>query len=203
MTSLTHTASARLPTQYGLFQCHVFLDQRTGVEHSALVCGDLRAQASPLVRVHSECLTGDVFGSMRCDCGEQLALAQRTIQLAGNGLILYLRDHEGRGIGLNNKMRAYALQDQGLDTVEANVALGLPIDNRNYVAAAEMLAYFNVNTIRLLSNNVSKRDALTALGISVTALQPLITPVHPENQHYLATKANKMGHLIPQPPPSD
>lgn len=200
MTVLTHIAQARLPTQYGEFQLHVFKDQRTGSEHAALRCGSLSAEAPPLVRVHSECFTGDVFASTRCDCGEQLAMAQQQIQLAGSGLILYVRDHEGRGIGLNNKLRAYALQDNGLDTVEANLALGLPVDQRDYLAAAEMLNFFGVANIQLLTNNLAKRNALEALGVRVVAQQPLIATTTQENHHYLRTKVEKMGHLIPMDP---
>lgn len=201
MTVLIHTAQARLPTQFGEFQLHVFKDHRTGSEHTALSCGNLSKNAPPLVRVHSECLTGDVFASTRCDCGEQLAMAQQQIQQAGTGLILYLRDHEGRGIGLHNKMRAYALQDTGLDTVEANLALGLPVDQRDYQAAADMLAFFGVRAIQLMTNNLAKRQALEALGVQVVAQQALLAPTTQENHHYLRTKAEKMGHLIPIDPP--
>jgi GTP cyclohydrolase II len=157
----------------------------------------LQGAQAPLVRVHSECLTGDVFGSTRCDCGEQLHHAQRLIQQTGQGLILYLKNHEGRGIGLTNKMRAYALQDQGMDTVEANVALGLPVDARTYEAAADMLHYFNIHNIQLLSNNQEKRTALQSLGITVAQQVPLLTTPTPDNLKYLQTKSIKLGHLIP------
>ncbi|BEV07761.1 GTP cyclohydrolase II [Methylophilus sp. DW102] len=200
MQFLSHSSTARLPTQFGEFDIHVFTDSRNGLEHVALACGNLQGAQSPLVRVHSECLTGDVFGSTRCDCGEQLHHAQRLIQQTGLGLILYLKNHEGRGIGLNNKMRAYALQDQGLDTVEANIALGLPVDARTYEAAAEMLHYFEINTIQLLSNNLEKRTALQSLGISVAQQVPLLTPPTPDNLKYLQTKVNKLGHLLPDLP---
>lgn len=200
MQFLSHNSTARLPTQFGEFDIHVFTDSRNGLEHVALACGNLQGAQSPLVRVHSECLTGDVFGSTRCDCGEQLHHAQRLIQQTGLGLILYLKNHEGRGIGLNNKMRAYALQDQGLDTVEANIALGLPVDARTYEAAAEMLQYFEINTIQLLSNNQEKRTALQSLGISVVQQVPLLTPPTPDNLKYLQTKVNKLGHLLPDLP---
>lgn len=200
MQFLSHSSTARLPTQFGEFDIHVFTDSRNGLEHVALACGNLQGAQSPLVRVHSECLTGDVFGSTRCDCGEQLHHAQRLIQQTGLGLILYLKNHEGRGIGLNNKMRAYALQDQGLDTVEANIALGLPVDARTYEAAAEMLQYFEINTIQLLSNNLEKRTALQSLGISVAQQVPLLTPPTPDNLKYLQTKVNKLGHLLPDLP---
>jgi len=197
MLFLSHTSSARLPTQFGAFDIHVFTDSRNGVEHIALACGELQRASEPLVRVHSECLTGDVFGSTRCDCGEQLHHAQRLIQETGQGLILYLKNHEGRGIGLTNKMRAYALQDQGMDTVEANVALGLPIDARTYEAAADMLGYFEINRIRLLSNNQEKRSALQSLGISIHQQVPLLTTPTAENLKYLQTKSSKLGHMIP------
>ncbi|TXI44730.1 GTP cyclohydrolase II [Methylophilus sp.] len=197
MLFLSHTSTARLPTQFGAFDVHVFTDSRNGLEHVALTCGEVQGKQDPLVRVHSECLTGDVFGSTRCDCGEQLHHAQRLIQQSGQGLILYLKNHEGRGIGLTNKMRAYALQDQGMDTVEANVALGLPVDARTYEAAADMLGYFDISSIRLLSNNQDKRTALQALGISVHQQVPLLTTPTADNLKYLQTKSVKLGHLIP------
>jgi len=197
MLFLSHTSTARLPTQFGEFDVHVFTDSRNGLEHVALTCGEVQGKQDPLVRVHSECLTGDVFGSTRCDCGEQLHHAQRLIQQSGQGLILYLKNHEGRGIGLTNKMRAYALQDQGMDTVEANVALGLPVDARTYEAAADMLGYFDISSIRLLSNNQDKRTALQALGISVHQQVPLLTTPTADNLKYLQTKSVKLGHLIP------
>lgn len=197
MQFLSHTSSARLPTQFGEFDIHVFTDSRNGMEHVALTHGDLQGATDPLVRVHSECLTGDVFGSTRCDCGEQLHHAQRLIQETGQGLILYLKNHEGRGIGLTNKMRAYALQDQGMDTVEANVALGLPVDARTYESAADMLRYFEINSIRLLSNNQEKRTALQTLGITIHQQVPLLTTPTTENLRYLQTKSVKLGHLIP------
>ncbi|QDC44424.1 GTP cyclohydrolase II [Methylophilus medardicus] len=197
MLFLSHTSSARLPTQFGTFDIHVFSDRRNGLEHIALACGEVQRAEAPLVRVHSECLTGDIFGSTRCDCGEQLHHAQRLIQETGHGLILYLKNHEGRGIGLTNKMRAYALQDQGLDTVEANEALGLPVDARSYEAAADMLAFFDIQRIRLLSNNQDKRAALQALGISIAEQVPLLTTPTHENLKYLQTKSHKLGHLIP------
>lgn len=197
MIFLSHTSSARLPTQFGEFDIHVFTDSRNGLEHVALACGDLKGANEPLVRVHSECLTGDVFGSTRCDCGEQLHHAQRLIQKTGQGLILYLKNHEGRGIGLTNKIHAYALQDQGMDTVEANVALGLPVDARTYESAADMLRYFEINSIRLLSNNQEKRTALQTLGITINQQVPLLTTPTVENLKYLQTKSIKLGHLIP------
>ncbi|AKR43617.1 GTP cyclohydrolase II [Methylophilus sp. TWE2] len=197
MQFLSHTSTARLPTQFGEFDIHVFTDSRNGLEHVALAYGKLQGATDPLVRVHSECLTGDVFGSTRCDCGEQLHHAQRLIHETGQGLILYLKNHEGRGIGLSNKMLAYALQDQGMDTVEANVALGLPIDARTYESAADMLRYFEINSIRLLSNNQEKRTALQSFGITINQQVPLLTMPTTENLKYLQTKSVKLGHLIP------
>ncbi len=200
MQFLTHSSAARLPTQFGVFDIHVFTDRRNGVEHVALTCGTVQGAQAPLVRVHSECLTGDIFGSTRCDCGEQLHHAQQHIQEASLGLILYLKNHEGRGIGLTNKMRAYALQDAGMDTVEANVALGLPVDGRTYEAAADMLRYFEIDTIRLLSNNQDKQSALQSLGIHIQQQVPLITAPTAENLKYLQTKSHKLGHLLPDLP---
>lgn len=197
MNFLTHASDARLPTQFGEFTLHVFKDQRTGADHLALICGEVQRAKNLLVRVHSECVTGDIFSSTRCDCGEQLHHAQQLIQQAGLGMILYLRNHEGRGIGLDNKMRAYALQDQGMDTVEANLALGLPVDARTYEAAAEMLAYFEVPSIHLLSNNPKKQAALQSLGVSVHQQVPLLTTPTADNAAYLQTKSSKLGHLIP------
>ncbi|HEY0906299.1 MAG TPA: GTP cyclohydrolase II [Methylophilus sp.] len=197
MQFLSHSSHARLPTQFGEFHLHVFKDLRTGADHLALVCGEVRQASNLLVRVHSECVTGDIFSSTRCDCGAQLHSAQQLIQQAGLGMVLYLRNHEGRGIGLDNKMRAYALQDQGLDTVDANLALGLPVDDRTYEAAAEMLAYFEVPSVQLLSNNPKKQLALESLGVQVLQQLPLLTAPTLDNVHYLRTKSSKLGHLIP------
>lgn len=197
MSFLLHSSAARLPTRFGEFTLHVFTDQRDQSTHVALACGEVHAAHNPLVRVHSECLTGDVFGSTRCDCGEQLHLAQQQLQAQPPGLILYLKNHEGRGIGLDNKMRAYALQDQGMDTVDANLALGLPVDARSYEVAAAMLQYFEIRQIRLLSNNQQKKADLQSLGIVVSEQLPLLTPPNADNQHYLHTKSTRLGHLIP------
>lgn len=189
-------ASAHLPTEYGHYRIHAFIDHQTGLEQVALVLGDIHQQARVLTRVHSECLTGDVFGSQRCDCGEQFTLSQRLIQARGHGIILYLRGHEGRGIGLVNKVQAYAVQDTGLDTVAANLALGLPVDQREYHMAASMLQYFQVQSIELLSNNPDKSRALRRLGIRVDAVLPLEVASNPENAHYLATKKHLLGHRL-------
>jgi len=193
---ITPQASANLPTEYGTYRLHAFIDHRTGIEHIALVLGDVSGRANVLTRVHSECLTGDVFGSQRCDCGEQFKQAQRLIQQQGQGVILYLRGHEGRGIGLTNKVRAYALQEQGLDTVQANLALNLPVDQRNYDIAAGMLQHLQVGSIRLLSNNPDKSAALSAWGVLVEAVAPLEVESNPHNAQYLATKKHKLGHQL-------
>lgn len=189
-------ASAHLPTEYGDYRLHAFVDTHSGQEQIALVLGEISGQARVLTRVHSECLTGDVFGSQRCDCGEQFKRAQQLIQARGNGIILYLRGHEGRGIGISNKVQAYGLQDTGLDTVAANLALGLPVDQRAYDDAAAMLQHFAVKSIALLSNNPDKSRALTRLGIVVDAAIPLEIASNPANANYLATKKHRLGHHL-------
>ncbi|MCZ7568639.1 MAG: bifunctional 3,4-dihydroxy-2-butanone-4-phosphate synthase/GTP cyclohydrolase II [Ardenticatenaceae bacterium] len=188
-------AASQLPTARGEFTIIAYLDRTGGQEHLALVMGEVADGRPPLVRVHSECLTGEVFGSQRCDCGAQLDLALSQIAGARRGILLYLRQ-EGRGIGLGNKLRAYALQDQGLDTVEANERLGFSPDPRNYQAAAAMLRQLGVHSIRLLTNNPRKLDSLVACGIEVVERVPLEAPVTPENQRYLHTKRQKLGHLL-------
>jgi 3,4-dihydroxy 2-butanone 4-phosphate synthase / GTP cyclohydrolase II len=189
--------STVLPTAHGTFQVHGYTVE-PGRDHVALVLGDLDHAGSnghvPLVRVHSECLTGDAFGSWRCDCGEQLEAAMREIGSEGLGVIIYLRGHEGRGIGLHAKLHAYALQDAGLDTVDANLRLGLPVDARDYNVAAAILGDLGLRRIRLLSGNPKKSSRLTDLGIEVTARLPLPVTQRAENAHYLATKHNRMGH---------
>lgn len=183
-----------LPTHHGEFEIVVFRDTQ-GLEHTALTQGDVSGD-DVLVRMHSECLTGDAFGSLRCDCGPQLQKALANIAREGRGALLYLRQ-EGRGIGLGNKIRAYALQDQGFDTVDANHALGFPADARSYDVAAAMLTSLGVNSVRLLSNNPTKRAALDAHGIRVSAREPLITTPQQYNDAYLATKARRMRHDLP------
>jgi GTP cyclohydrolase II len=190
-----HTAAARLPTQHGEFTAHVYR-AADGIEHMALVKGDLADGAPVLVRVHSECLTGDILGSMRCDCGEQLDQALTAVAEAGVGAVVYLRGHEGRGIGLTDKLRAYELQDQGHDTVQANVALGLPVDARRYDVAAAILADLGVARLRLLSNNPRKVAQLEQYGLQVVERVPLLVSPNPENAHYLATKRHKLGHWL-------
>jgi GTP cyclohydrolase II len=187
-------ANATLPTRYGIFTSYVFRAGAGNTEHVALVMGNVTDGEAVLTRLHSECLTGDVFGSYRCDCGEQLDLALRHIASAGRGVLLYLRGHEGRGIGLANKIRAYALQEQGRDTVEANRDLGLPDDTREYHSAAGILRSLGVTSVRLISNNPKKFDALIEHGIAVRERVSLAIPMRQENQRYIQTKRAKFGH---------
>ncbi len=194
-------AEARIPTEWGEFQLFLYEDDREHKEHLALVRGDLAGQERVLVRVHSECFTGDVLGSRRCDCGEQLTLAMRLIAEAGAGVLLYLRQ-EGRGIGLMKKLQAYNLQDQGLDTVEANLALGHQADERDYDIAALILGDLGIEAIRLLTNNPHKIDSLESLGIEVTERIPLISRVTADNCGYLRTKAERLHHLLNLDQPS-
>jgi len=192
------TAEAYLETDYGPFTTFVFLDDVDGKEHLALVYGKEsigRSDFAPLVRIHSECLTGDVFGSRRCDCGRQLAEAARRIVKEGSGIILYLRQ-EGRGIGLANKVKAYALQDLGRDTVEANICLGFPADQRDFAVAAKILAYFNVSSVRLLTNNPEKLFTLEKFGVKVQQRLPLQIPPDEFTKSYLETKRTKLGHWL-------
>src|SRR5881409_119564 len=192
-------AEASLPTRSGDFRIRVF--RTRGTEVVAISRGILRGPQPVLVRLHSECLTGDALGSLRCDCGEQLQQSLETIARAGRGVVLYLR-HEGRGIGLANKIRAYALQDEGLDTVDANVALGLPVDARDYSAAAAVLHELGVTRIRLITNNPSKIEALRRHGVAVVERVPIDTTPNPVNTRYLKVKAERMGHLLdPIPAP--
>ncbi len=194
MASIARVAEANLPTRYGSFQVAVY----TGggqPEHVALWIGELSTTQPTLVRLHSECLTGDVLISGRCDCGEQLEASLIEIQRVGHGVLLYLRQ-EGRGIGLANKIRAYALQEQGLDTVDANRALGLPDDLRDYGIAAEMLRDLGVGSVRLLTNNPLKIDNLRAHGIQIIERVPLLIEPNATNIHYLRVKQDRMGHLL-------
>jgi GTP cyclohydrolase II len=188
-------AGANLPTRFGTFEVSVY-DSAERKEHVALTLGVVDDGEPVLVRVHSECLTGDVFGSSRCDCGEQLADSLRLLREQGRGVLLYLRQ-EGRGIGLANKISAYALQERGLDTVEANLALGLPEDGRDYRVAAEMLLDLGVRRARLLTNNPAKVEGLERHGVEVVKRLPLRTSPNPSNLGYLRTKREKMGHLFP------
>ncbi|WP_105566161.1 GTP cyclohydrolase II [Microbacterium halophytorum] len=188
-------ADAIVPTRHGTFRFLAYKDRTTGTDHLAIVSGDLAQQDAPLVRVHSECLTGEAFGSEKCECGPQLDAALARIEADG-GAVIYMRGHEGRGIGLINKLRAYALQEQGLDTLDANTALGLPADARDYAAAAGILADLGVGSIRLLTNNTDKVDQLRGFGIDVAEQVPLIVGVGPNNHQYLQTKRDRMGHII-------
>lgn len=188
---ITHIATATVPTHWGEFTTHAYR-RPDGIEHLALVLGALGD--APLVRVHSECLTGDVFASARCDCGAQRDLALELIAAEGRGALIYLRGQEGRGIGLGEKIRAYALQEAGYDTVDANLALGHPADARDYSDAAEILGLLGVTSIRLLTNNPAKTDALTAHGIDVTMREPIIIEPTTASAAYLRTKRERMGH---------
>lgn len=195
--TVEQVASARLPTPHGEFDMQVWRVAGTGVEHVALTMGYPFDSAPVLVRVHSECLTGDVFGSRRCDCGPQLDLALARIAKAGRGAVIYLRDHEGRGIGLAHKLRAYGLQDAGHDTVEANHALGFPADLRTYDAAAKILRALDITRVTLLTNNPAKVSALRALGIDVAQRLSHVIAADDESVRYLDAKRVKLGHLLP------
>lgn len=185
----------RLPTRYGEFTAAVYENTLDGASHIALICGDVRRDEPVLVRMHSECLTGEVFHSLRCDCGEQLHCALDAISRAGRGVLVYIRQ-EGRGIGLANKIRAYALQDSGKDTVEANELLGFAPDPRDYGVGAQILADLGLRRVNLLTNNPAKRVGLEGYGIEVVSRVPIEVPPNPENYRYLATKRHKLGHLL-------
>lgn len=189
------SAIARMPTMWGPFQVYCYRSKLDGIEHVAMVKGNIGDGLDVLVRVHSECLTGDIFGSARCDCGNQLALAMQQIELAGRGVLVYLRGHEGRGIGLGHKLRAYNLQDEGRDTVEANVELGLPVDSREYGIGAQILRDVGVRTMRLMTNNPAKYVGLRGYGLKVVGRVPVLSPITQENSRYLETKRSKMGHI--------
>jgi 3,4-dihydroxy 2-butanone 4-phosphate synthase / GTP cyclohydrolase II len=193
---LTREAQTRLPNAFGLWQAFGYRHDIDDTEYVALVLGDVAGGADVLTRLHSECLTGDVFGSLRCDCGAQLEAAMAEIATEGRGVVIYLRGHEGRGVGLLSKLRAYELQDAGADTVDANLELGLPADAREYSAGAQMLADLNVRSVRLLTNNPAKVSGLTGCGVDVTARVPLTTAVTPYNLRYLTTKRDRLGHQI-------
>ncbi len=192
---LKFVASCRLPTQWGEFTMHGF-EEASGQEHVSLSMGDIHDGEPVLARVHSECLTGDALFSQRCDCGPQLEAAMQAIQAEGRGVIVYLRQ-EGRGIGLINKIRAYQLQDTGLDTVEANLALGLPVDARNFVLAKNILQHLDITAVNLMTNNPEKVQTLQSVGIHVTKRLPLVVGVNKENEHYLETKSHKLNHMLP------
>ncbi|HFC6389911.1 TPA: GTP cyclohydrolase II [Neisseria lactamica] len=191
---LNYVASCRLPTEWGVFTMHGF-EEAGGQEHVALTVGDCSDGNPVLTRIHSECLTGDALFSRKCDCGPQLEAAMRAVQAEGRGVIVYLRQ-EGRGIGLINKIRAYHLQDQGMDTVEANVALGLPVDARDFCLAQYIYEYLGIRSVKLLTNNPEKIQTLKDAGINVVERIPLHVGENLENEHYLQTKADKLGHLM-------
>ncbi len=195
-------AEAKLPTKYGDFTAIAYKSDIDANEHVALVMGDISTEEPVLVRVHSECLTGDIFGSLRCDCGEQITLAMQSIAEKERGVFLYMRQ-EGRGIGFHNKIRAYALQDKGLDTVEANLSLGFPPDLRDYGIGAQILADLGLHAIRLLTNNPKKVIGLEGYGLKVVETLPIITSPNLYNRHYLEVKQEKLGHLLQIPTESD
>lgn len=193
--TLRFIASSRLPTPWATFTLHGFEDLETGKEHLAITLGELDSTEPVLARIHSECLTGDALFSLRCDCGFQLQEALKRIAAEGRGALFYLRQ-EGRGIGLLNKIRAYHLQDAGADTVEANEQLGFAADMRNYFMLPSMLKHLGITSVRLMTNNPRKVDALTSYGLNVVERIPLTTGLNPHNADYLDTKANKLGHLM-------
>jgi GTP cyclohydrolase II len=192
---VSRQVAARIPTQYGTFQLILFHDNRDQKEHVALVMGAVADRECVLVRVHSECFTGDVLGSLRCDCGEQLERSIQVIGRAGRGAVIYLRQ-EGRGIGLLDKLRAYNLQDEGLDTVEANLRLGHGADEREYSAAALIIRDLKIRSINLITNNPTKIRELRRLGIDVRRRTAIEVPARPENAGYLHTKVQRMDHLL-------
>ena len=190
------TAEARIPTEWGDFTCYGYESLLDGEQHVAMVRGAVQGEDNVLVRVHSECLTGDIFGSLRCDCGLQLDAAMARIAEEELGVLVYLRGHEGRGIGIGHKLRAYSLQEAGHDTVDANVELGLPIDNREYGIGSQILVDLGITTMRLMTNNPAKYGGLEGFGLEVVERVPLESIPNPENIHYLRTKRERMGHLL-------
>jgi len=189
-------SEARIPTRAGDYTAFVYESILDGEQHLALVLGHVEGEQNVLVRVHSECLTGDVFGSLRCDCGPQLRAALDLIEAEGSGVLIYLRGHEGRGIGLASKIQAYRLQEQGHDTVDANLALGHPADSREYGIGAQMLVDLGVTTMRIMTNNPTKRGGLEGFGLDIVERVPLESAPNPENISYLRTKRERMGHLF-------
>ena len=188
--------SANVPTEWGKFECVAYRSTIDGIEHLAFVLGEIGNGEPVLTRVHSECLTGDVFGSRRCDCGPQLATAMQMVDEAGSGVIVYLRGHEGRGIGIGHKIRAYSLQDEGFDTVDANTELGLPVDSREYGIGAQILADLGARELRLMTNNPAKYGGIAGYGLSIVERVQLEIAPTPENEAYLRTKRDRMGHVF-------
>jgi 3,4-dihydroxy 2-butanone 4-phosphate synthase / GTP cyclohydrolase II len=200
---VSRVADASIPTAYGEFRAHAYESLVDGRTHVALVLGEIGDGRAVLTRVHSECLTGDVFGSLRCDCGTQLDRAMELIGEEGRGIVLYVRGHEGRAIGLTHKLRAYELQDQGRDTVEANLELGFSADQRDYGIGAQILVDLGVQTMRLLTNNPDKRAGLEGYGLAIEERIPLQTEPTPQNIGYLRTKAEKLGHMLDVAEPAE
>ncbi len=195
---VTRVAEAKLPTQFGNFKVIAYKSSTDADEHLALVLGDVATDEPVLVRVHSQCLTGDVFHSLRCDCGEQIDMAMKRIAEEGRGVVLYMRQ-EGRGIGIHNKIKAYALQDKGMDTVEANLTLGFKADPRDYGIGAQILADLGVRNMRLMTNNPKKMSGLESYGLNIVEQLPITTKPNPHNRRYLQTKQKKLGHLLKVP----
>jgi 3,4-dihydroxy 2-butanone 4-phosphate synthase/GTP cyclohydrolase II len=193
-SQVTRVADVYLPTDYGDFRAIGYRSEVDGTEHIALVVGEIGSGEDVLVRVHSECLTGDVLGSLRCDCGPQLHAAMLKVSEQGRGVVLYVKGHEGRGIGLLDKLRAYELQELGADTVDANLQLGLPADSRDYGTGAQILADLGVRSMRLLTNNPTKRAGLEGYGLSIVERVPLVVQPNDHNATYLSTKVDRMGH---------
>jgi len=190
--TITFNATSELPTRFGHFKLDIFTDKK-GTEYLAISSGTPRNGC--LVRLHSECATGDILGSLRCDCRDQLELALRKISETKNGLVIYLRGQEGRGIGLANKIKAYALQDKGQDTVDANISLGFVVDERTYDTAIAILKYYNLSEIQVMTNNRQKIEAIEKAGIKIARHIPLWTTTNPYNESYIATKQRRMGHI--------
>ena len=195
-SQVTKIADVALPTEYGDFRAVGYRSEIDGTEHVALMCGEIGNGEDVLVRVHSECLTGDVFGSLRCDCGTQLHAAMSLVAQEGRGVVLYVKGHEGRGIGLLDKMRAYELQERGLDTVDANLSLGLPADARDYGTGAQILSDLGIKSMRLLTNNPTKRAGLEGYGLTIIDRVPLVVEENSHNSEYMSTKVTRMGHEL-------